>query len=203
LVKLFREKLAQRGARGIIGLGRVFSVMDDNKSGSLDIQEFWKGLSDFRLPISPDECRQLFTIFDFDDCGEVIYNEFLRAVAGEMSPIRREFCMKAFQKCDKDNSGELELSDIKGLYNAKMHPDVKSGKKTEDEVLLEFLDTFEVHHALKNPEDRDGKVTQKEFLEYYNNISASIDDDNYFELMITNAWNLNDNNYSKGWGNAI
>ena len=85
--------------------------MDDNKSGSLDIQEFWKGLSDFRLPISPDECRQLFTIFDFDDCGEVIYNEFLRAVAGEMSPIRREFCMKAFQKCDKDNSGELELSD--------------------------------------------------------------------------------------------
>jgi hypothetical protein len=32
LVKMFREKLAQRGARGIIGLGRVFSVMDDNKN---------------------------------------------------------------------------------------------------------------------------------------------------------------------------
>jgi len=37
LLKMFRAKLAQRGARGIIGLGRVFSVMDDNKSQSLDI----------------------------------------------------------------------------------------------------------------------------------------------------------------------
>jgi len=37
LLKMFRDKLAQRGARGIIGLGRVFSVMDDNKSQSLDI----------------------------------------------------------------------------------------------------------------------------------------------------------------------
>jgi len=26
-----------------------------------------------------------------------------------------------------------------------MHPDVKAGKKTEDEILGEFLDTFEVH----------------------------------------------------------
>ena len=34
-----------------------------------------------------------------------------------------------------------------GIYSAKMHPDVRAGKKTEDEVLGEFLDTFEVHHA--------------------------------------------------------
>ncbi len=30
-----------------------------------------------------------------------------------------------------------------GVYNAKLHPDVKAGKKTEDEILGEFLDTFE------------------------------------------------------------
>lgn len=30
-----------------------------------------------------------------------------------------------------------------------MHPDVKSGKKTEDEILYEFLDTFEQHHTDK------------------------------------------------------
>jgi len=53
--------------------------------------------------------------------------------------------MKAFKKIDRDNSGVLDIRDIKGTYNAKMHPDVKAGKKTEDEVLMEFLDTFEVH----------------------------------------------------------
>jgi hypothetical protein len=44
-------------------------------------------------------------------------------------------------------------------------------------------------------------VTDEEFAEYYNNISASIDDDQYFELMMNNAWKINDGNktYGKGW----
>ncbi len=36
----------------------------------------------------------------------------------------------------------------------------------------------------------DGKVTLDEFIEYYTNISANIDNDAYFDLMMTNAWNL-------------
>jgi len=36
---------------------------------------------------------------------------------------------------DKDGSGQLDINDIRQSYNAKMHPDVKSGKKTEDEIL--------------------------------------------------------------------
>jgi hypothetical protein len=36
----------------------------------------------------------------------------------------------------------------------------------------------------------DGQVTLDEFIEYYNYVSASIDNDNYFELMMNNAWRL-------------
>ena len=54
---------------------------------------------------------------------------------------------------------------------------MKTGKKTEDEVLGEFIDTFELHHSLKNPDSRDRKISPKEFMEYYNNVSASIDND--------------------------
>jgi len=45
-------------------------------------------------------------------------------------------------------------------------------------------------------------VTQKEFEVYYKDVSASIDDDDYFALMMTNAWNLNNVLYSKGWGDS-
>ena len=179
---------------------RVFKVMDDNDSGTLDVQEFWKALCDFRLPVSPEECRKLFDLFDLNEDGEISYDELMRAVAGEMSPIRKAFVMKAFKKVDKDGSGILDIKDIQGTYNAKEHPDVKKGTKTEDEVLSEFLDTFELHHSLKHPEDKDRKVTPKEFLEYYTNVGSCIDNDQYFELMITNAWNLNDKQYTKGWG---
>lgn len=37
-------------------------------------------------------------------------------------------------------------------------------------------------------------------MEYYNNVSMSVEDDRYFELMMTNAWNLNNASYKKGWG---
>ena len=48
---------------------------------------------------------------------------------------------------DKNGDGVVDISDIKGVYSAKLHPEVKAGKKTEDEILGEFLDTFEQHHA--------------------------------------------------------
>jgi len=81
-----------------------------------------------------------------------------------------------------------------------MHPDVKAGKKTEQEVLAEFLDTFEIHTGTVDKTKGDGKVTLREFEDYYRKIGASIDDDRYFELMMTNAWNLDNKSYSKGFG---
>jgi hypothetical protein len=37
LVLKLREKLAARGARGIIGLQRIFKIIDDNGNGTLEI----------------------------------------------------------------------------------------------------------------------------------------------------------------------
>ncbi len=79
----------------------------------------------------------------------------MRSVVGEMNNYRKALVKRAFEKLDRNGNGVVELDDIKGFYNAKMHPDVRSGKKTEDEVLTEFLDTFQLHHALKNPNERD------------------------------------------------
>ena len=45
-----------------------------------------------------------------------------------------------------NGDGVLDINDIKQRYNAQMHPEVKSGKRTEDEVLTEFMETFEQHH---------------------------------------------------------
>ena len=47
-----------------------------------------------------------------------------------------------------------------------------------------------------NGNKADGSVTPDEFIEYYTNISASIDNDAYFDLMMTNAWNLEGKNNS-------
>ena len=99
--------------------------------------------------MSPEECRKLFDIFDLNQDDTVSYDELMRSVVGEMNPYRKALVKRAFDKLDDNKNGIIELDDIKRFYNAKFHPDVKAGKKTEDEVLGEFIDTFELHHSLK------------------------------------------------------
>lgn len=192
--------MKSRGARGIMGLKRVFKIMDDDRSGFLDKSEFNKALKDYRINVNANEGNQLFRIFDINGDGQISYDEFLRGVIGEMNKGRKTWVKKAFDKLDKNRNGIVDIDDIKDVYNAKNHPDVKLGKKSEEEILSEFLDTFEMHYALSHPDSKDGKITFDEFIEYYNNISMSIDDDRYFELMITNAWNLNNVQTKKAWG---
>ena len=135
LIQMLREKLAGRGARGIIGLQRVFKIVDDNNSKTLEIQEFFKALDQYRLRISQDECRRLFDLFDEDDSGEISVDEFFQTIKGPMSPFRKELVKKAFNKVDVNGNGLIEADDIRQAYNAKSHPDVLKGKRTEQEVL--------------------------------------------------------------------
>jgi Ca2+-binding EF-hand superfamily protein len=122
--------------------------MDDDRSHDLDIYEFRKAIKDFRVQIQEQDIERLFSIFDRDRSGKVDYDEFLRGVRGEMNQFRVNICKKAFAIMDKDKSGVLNMDDIKDVYNAKKHPDVIKGKKSEEEILGEFLDTFEAHYSL-------------------------------------------------------
>lgn len=107
-----------------------------------------------------------------------------------MNPTREKLVMQAFDKLDRDGSGIIDINDLIGLYNGKFHPDVKAGKKTEEQVLNEWLNTFQTHHNTANHVAADNMVTKEEFIEYYNNISASIDRDDYFSAMIKSAWDF-------------
>ena len=190
-----------RGARGIMGIGRLFRIYDDNGNHSLDHDEAMKAFTELRIGLTNAEMHCLMKSFDRDNSGTIDYEEFLRTIRGEMNDFRKALAMKAFSIMDKDNSGVIDIRDIKGVYNASKHPEVISGKKTEDEVLFDFLDTFELHHSDTVSDVRDGRVSKNEWIEYYNNVSMSIDGDDYFELMMNNAWNLNgDRVTKKGWG---
>jgi Ca2+-binding EF-hand superfamily protein len=72
------------------------------------------------------------------------------AIRGELNDKRLALVEQAFRKIDKDNSGVLDINDIKDSYNAEKHPDVLSGKKTADQILVDFLETFETHHNILN-----------------------------------------------------
>lgn len=50
---------------------------------------------------------------------------------------------------------------------------------------------------MRNNTAPDHIVTKEEFEEYYNNVSASIDRDDYFAVMMNSAWNLDGSRVNK------
>jgi len=102
---------------------------------------------------------------DRDGNGTINYDEFLYGVRGPMNGFRKSLVMQAFNKMDRDGSGVLEITDIKGIYDASQHPEVQQRKKTEDEILTEFLQTFEMNHDMSHNWKPDGRVTKQEFTE--------------------------------------
>eukprot|EP01036_Dinobryon_divergens_P023420 gene23420-31764_t len=190
LMELLRESFKARGATGIVGIGRKFRIVDKNKSGTVDLAEFTQMINEHGFKWTTEQIKIVFQSFDKDKSGSLIYDEFLLEIRGEMNYRRHQLVLQAYEILDADKSGVIEIDDIKSKYNGKKHPDVIAGKRTEESVLREFLDTFD------SPEGKDGKVTPDEFVAYYNNISASIDNDDYFELMIRNAWHISG---GEGW----
>jgi len=82
-----------------------------------------------------------------------------------------------------NGDGSVKLDDIAKLYDVSKHPDVVQGRKEPKQVYLEFMRLWDTQVA-------DGIVTIEEFLDYFADVSASIDSDEYFGAMMQSAWKL-------------
>ena len=184
LLEKLREALKQRGAHGFCGLQRSFRIMDVDGSRSLDRGEFKNAMESINVLLTSTQLEEIFQYFDKDNSNSIEYDEFLTGLRGTLSPKRMKLVSLAFDVLDVDKSGVVDATDVALIYDPSEHPAVVSGAKSKEAVLREFLDTFDVGGEV------DGKVTRDEFVNYYTNISASIDNEDYFELMIRNAWHI-------------
>ena len=192
-LEALRAALRARGAVGIRGLARNFKICDTDGSRKLDPEELAKCLRLCKISLSESELETLFAYVDADDSGLVDYDEFLRAVRGRLPPLRRKLVVSIFNAIDqrprKSNTGVkdgvLTADDLRDFYTAKEHPEVKAGKKTEGQVLSEMLVVFEGKGG-----NHDGAVSLEEWIQYYEEISASIDNEDYFNTMVVSAWSM-------------
>jgi Ca2+-binding EF-hand superfamily protein len=205
-IEIFRNAIKKRGVRGIMAMRRAFIIADENDSKTLTLPEFIKFCHDYRIPITGKEINILFDEFDINKNGEINYEEFVSTFTGEMCERRKRLISILFEAFDKNKKGFIELDDIRNAYNPVNHPDVLSGKKTEDEVLAEFLDNLQYHFSLlkSDKEQENKKINYEEFLSFFNNISAGIEDDDYFEKVIKTGFNLEERRpKKKGWKSIV
>ena len=96
----------------------------------------------FNFWLDDTQLKKIFTNFDNENTGEIDYDEFIRTIREEMNELRQNLVQKVFEKLDIKKTGEITFKELGINYCTKNHPDVLSGKISEEEALKEFEDTF-------------------------------------------------------------
>ena len=181
--KIKAKIIARGGANGIKGFARLLSIMDDSGDKKLSKEEMMYGLRDYGLTVSKTELEQLFLIFDRDKNGFIDVDEFLIGVRGDLNDRRKRLIKMAFDILDTDGSGFITVDEMNEKYDVSCNPEVQQGKITPAQAMQQFMKQWDRL-------DGDGMVSVEEFEDYYKGVSSSIDGDDYFELMIRNAWRI-------------
>lgn len=186
LVEKLRMNLSTRGTdgSGFCDLQRRFNAMDKDGSKTLFLEEFKIAFQRCNLNFTDQEITSMFYLFDLSDKKYLDYDEFMIAIRGPVNYRRRQFIEKAFQMIDSEGRGMVDPEEIIDRYDPTNHPDCKNGLKKTQEVFRDFLRVFDVSTEVE------GKITRNEFDNYYFNLSASIERDDYFEQVICNAWRM-------------
>lgn len=184
-VERFKCYALQQGCGAIKTIGRKFRIMDDNRDRKLSVDEFIVGCRECRIAkMTSEELNEVFRRFDKDGTGTLDFEEFLLALRPKMNEFRRKLVKKAFAKMDKTGDGIITADDLVGTYDVRSHPRYQNGELTKKQVYQEFLDNFVVG------DNDDGVITMAEWIDYYSGVSASIDEDVYFGLVMYNSWGV-------------
>jgi len=196
LLAHLRTNLVQRGPRGLMSIKRTFMLLDENSDKRISFHEFEKMFKRYRFILSQVEINNLFNYFDKDGSGYIDYGEFVNGIVGDLNEFRKDVLKQVFEKLDREETGFITVGQMRDSYNPKEHPLVRQGKRTEDEILGDFIDILEYHFSLlneKNDENvdvNDIKIDFEDFCDFYKTISICIEEDKYFEVMVLSEWGI-------------
>jgi len=105
----------KKRAGSISKLAKTFLLMDTNRSGKLDADEFEACLQKAGLFLSKQESQALLKHFDLDGDKQVSCNEFLNQLKEELNERRAAMVNRCFSVLDRDGSGVINSLDLKDL----------------------------------------------------------------------------------------
>jgi Ca2+-binding EF-hand superfamily protein len=139
----------------------------------------------YRLFFKKVEMQALMRYYDVDGDGQISVDEFLRGLRDSLTERREAMVWRAFSLMDRDGSGQIEAKDVAHLYDVSQHREFIEGSKTKDEILDEFLNSFDGVQG-----NNDGIISKDEWFEYYTDLSVSVPSDDYFVQMMESTWNM-------------
>lgn len=196
-----RYTIQSRGSAGLTSFLRLFKLVDKQNRRNLSFDELEKVLNLYRFNLTYEEVNTLFSSFDRNKLNLTNYDEMLQAILGQMNAIRETAVKSLFCKLSRGNTF-VNSEELQGYFNSSLHPDVVSKRKTEQQILNEWVYNFEAFAEFYQTGVKNWKISLEEFVNFFNIMGFTIGDDITFENMLNNCWErVNSVNISGNQGN--
>lgn len=170
-----------KGIYGLRGLSKIFKMLDKANSKLLSLEDFKEGLLNHGIQISSDEISALLVAIDKEKKNMFPYEVFIYILRGEPNPKRIQLITEIYENIVKPRNGKITLDEIAKMFNPEKHPDVLKKQKTPEEVYNTFMYKWDT----QNPE---ALISKEEFIEYFLDLSACIESDEYFTEVLKSGW---------------
>ena len=124
------------------------------------------------------------------------FSSFFRNYKKELDQNKLECVEQAFSNIDINGNDKVPINLIRKQFKANKHPDVLNGLKKEEDIILEFLDCFNINYEIMNLDFKIEKginnnrfVNFEIFANFYEYVSYIYPNDNEFENIVYSSWN--------------
>lgn len=167
---------------------KYLKTNEDPISYKISIEDLSVAIQELHLNISYDEIHEFFNNLDVEKTGRIPTNDIINVIKGTLNDKRKSYINTIFSTFVTDKKGKISVNDFKILFNARNHPDVLEGKKTEQEIYNQFCYTIDVYIRINNI--LSNSLNNEQFIDYYSGISPSIKTDEDFKNILVKVWNV-------------
>ena len=193
---LLDEIIKSRGLRGLLYLHLEFvkSCPDLNKIIFNDFADIFE-IQHINLPKS--DIKNIFNTFSSKvNKNYLDFSSFFRNYKKELDQNKLECVEQAFSNIDINGNDKVPINLIRKQFKANKHPDVLNGLKKEEDIILEFLDCFNINYEIMNLDFKIEKginnnrfVNFEIFANFYEYVSYIYPNDKEFENIVYSSWN--------------
>ena len=158
----------------------------------ISLNDLYNILLEMGINISLSDLKILFNVLNKNN-NIMPISQLINLIKGNLDEKRKINILKIFENIDTEKKREISIQSLKCIFNGKNHPDVINGTKSQEGVLEQFCYSLDLYCEV-NEMQKNGYFTLENFLDYYSAVSACIHDDKYFENLLYNVWNYNNNN---------
>ena len=187
-----KNELIRKGVKGLLSLHWNFMTFCSDVS-KITLNDFINIMNLNNINFASNEFKDLFNYFS-NNSEYLDFNRFIRFFKKELNESKLDIVEKIFLSLKYDNSEENEeipLSLIKNRYKAKRHPDVIGHRKTEDEKINEFKESFDINYNILNSKQNNNNSTLVDFdtfANFYEYVSFIYENDDEFKDLLISTW---------------